>query len=102
MTFTHEIQRGNIIRKRSNQVMTSKETMRRFNAAFDSMANGLSQDDLAEMIAAMIGVRTIDEVREMRALKTNAAARRGNHEHISRRVCADIRRYMSWCTRCLD
>ena len=50
--------------------------MRRLCAAFDAMADGLSQDELAEMTTAMTGVRTIGQVRQQRLLKTNAAERR--------------------------
>lgn len=85
----HEKQRGNIICDQPNQGMTAKERTRRLNAAFDAMADGMSQDELAEMTAAMTGVRAINGVREQDALKTNAAERRGNQELINRCFCAD-------------
>ena len=85
----HEKQRGNIIRERSKRGMTAKERTRRLNAAFDAVADGLSQDELAEMTATMTGVRTIDEVREQRALKTNAAKHPDNEELMGCCICAD-------------
>lgn len=54
--------------------MTAKERTARLNAAFDVLADDLSQNELAEMTIAMTGVRTIDEVRQQ--LKTIRALAR--------------------------
>lgn len=44
--------------ERPEQGLTAKEKMARLNAAFDAMADGLTKDELAEMTAAMTGVKT--------------------------------------------
>ena len=48
--------------ERAGQGMTAKEKTARLKAAIDAMGDGLSQDELAEMTAAITGVRTIAEV----------------------------------------
>ncbi len=66
VVFTYEHNRGSAIHKRSEQGLTAEQKTKRLKAVFDAMTNGLSQDELAEMTAAMTGVRSIDEVRRQR------------------------------------
>ena len=54
--------------------MTAKEKTARLNAAFNAMGDDLSQDELA----AMIGVRTIAEVRLQRKAIRALARRHGD------------------------
>ena len=42
--------------------MTDEERTKRLNAAFDAMSEGLSEEELADMTSAMIGVKTVDDV----------------------------------------
>ena len=54
--------------------------MKRLNAAFDAMADGLRQDELAEMTAAMTGVRTTDALLAQRAAIRALARKHGVSE----------------------
>ena len=66
--------------QRARQSLTAKERTQRLKAAFDALADGFSQDELAEMTAAMTGVRTIDEVRWQRKAIRALARRHGLRE----------------------
>ena len=72
--FTHEEGLPKVRHKRAGQGMTAKEKTARLNAAFDAMGDDLSQDELA----AMIGVRTIAEVRLQRKAIRALARRHGD------------------------
>ena len=96
--FTHENQRGKVIHKRPEQGMTAKERTQRLNAAFDELADGLTEDELAEMTAAMTGVKTIDEVRQQRNAIRALARRNSVREIYAFEMCAgDLRRDGDLC-----
>jgi len=51
--------------------------MRRLNAAFDAMSDGLTENELAEMTAAMIEVKTMADLLPLRAAIRTLARRHG-------------------------
>ena len=87
-----------VIHKRPEQGLTAEERTQRLNAAFDALADGLSQDELAEMTAAMTGVRSIDEVRRQRQAIRALARRHGVREIYAFEMFAgDLRRKGDLC-----
>ena len=78
--------------------MTAKEKTARLKAAFDAMGDGLSQDELAEMTAAITGVRTIAEVRLQRKAIQALARRHGVREIYAFEIFdGDLRREGDLC-----
>ena len=98
LRFTHEKGTPNVRHKRAGQGLTAKDKTARLSAAFDAMGDGLSQDELAEMTAAMTGVRTLAEVRQQRKAIRALARRHGLREIYAFEMCAgDLRRKGDLC-----
>lgn len=68
--------------------MTAKERTARLNAAFDVLADDLSQNEVPEMTIATTGVRTIDEVRQQLKIIRALARRNSAREIYAFEMCA--------------
>ena len=68
--------------EQAEQGMTTKAKVARLNAAFDAMAAGLTEDELAQMTAAMTEARTIKVLPAQRAA-IRALARKNGVSEIS-------------------
>ena len=86
------------IRERPEQGLTTTEKMVRLNAAFAAMADGLTENELAEMTAAMSEVKSMADLLPLREAIRALARRHGVAEIYAFEMFAgDLRRQGDLC-----